>query len=352
MLLLLLLTDGHGGKEAAAHSIEYLFEYFVEAAAGRSDPAACEASCKAAFSRAHEEVLRGKTTAGTAATMCVINESSGALTCASVGDAFAALLPEGMAAGGTAVIISANHRVQDNPDERARVRACGGKLGKVMGPNGQPGGPLRAWPGGLACARSIGDADCTQVVVPHPEIFTGCASDELPQTDKSCYELSRHTADAEPDTTPSPDLPAPSHSSLNSPPPPPSLAPALPDTTQPCPCASRRYSGRAILILASDGVWDAIPPERTCALIAKCSSVSAAAKGLVSAAIKARGLRDDTTCLVVASPHCFRRPPPRLSMRKLPQSRARSFLVSVARWCRRSHSRVLPTPTELSTKVA
>lgn len=45
-------------------------------------------------------------------------------------------------------------------------------LHRVRAPDGQPYGPLRAWPGGLAIARCLGDADCLSIVSPQPATRT------------------------------------------------------------------------------------------------------------------------------------------------------------------------------------
>ena len=42
----------------------------------------------------------------------------------------------------------------------------------MRAPDGQPYGPLRAWPGGLAIARCLGDADCLSIVSPQPATRT------------------------------------------------------------------------------------------------------------------------------------------------------------------------------------
>ena len=38
--------------------------------------------------------------------------------------------------------------------------------------SGEPGGPLRAWPGGLAVCRTIGDADCAAACSAVPALRT------------------------------------------------------------------------------------------------------------------------------------------------------------------------------------
>lgn len=131
VLLLITIADGHGGKVAAAHIVNHVFDYFVEALGDKVDQFSLEKACALVFARLHTDVLQGGSTSGAATTLCVINETSGILVCASVGDVFAILLPEGVHHGCKVVQISANHRLADNPDERRRVVDCGGTLGQV-----------------------------------------------------------------------------------------------------------------------------------------------------------------------------------------------------------------------------
>lgn len=61
--------------------------------------------------------------------------------------------------------------------EMERVAAAGCKIGRAMDPRTQaPGGPLRAWPGGLAMGRALGDSDCGSWLIPTPSV----CSVELP----------------------------------------------------------------------------------------------------------------------------------------------------------------------------
>ena len=51
--------------------------------------------------------------------------------------------------------------IDNNADERDRITALGGEIAQAADLAGNPGGPLRAWPGGVAVARTIGDSDCS-----------------------------------------------------------------------------------------------------------------------------------------------------------------------------------------------
>jgi len=101
---------------------------------------------------------------GSTATVCHLENRT--LTIASVGDSRAAL-----DTGNEVVMISTDHRVEDNADECARIRSLGGVLGRVRGPDGQSVGPLRVWPGGLAMSRSIGDADVGISIISEPDVI-------------------------------------------------------------------------------------------------------------------------------------------------------------------------------------
>lgn len=56
---------------------------------------------------------------------------------------------------------------RDGPIDRSAPATC-----QAVSPDGGPWGPMRAWPGGLAIARSIGDVDCGDYVSPRPDVRT------------------------------------------------------------------------------------------------------------------------------------------------------------------------------------
>ena len=96
---------------------------------------------------------------GTTCTVCCINASRGIISSWNVGDSFSLLVHDnGYMELGT------SHRLDDSESERERVRACGGTISQIMNHAGAPVGPLRAFPGGLAVVRCLGDADCSQYV--------------------------------------------------------------------------------------------------------------------------------------------------------------------------------------------
>lgn len=135
---------------------------------------------------------------------------------------------------GTFIYLSADHRLEENEEEVERITASGGDVGKVNTGAGIQVGPLRCWPGGLCLSRSIGDFNVGEFIVPIPYV----KQVKLPPS-----------------------------------------------------CGGR-------LIIASDGVWDAISPEVAFSCCRGLSAEDAPAQ-IIKEAIQASGLRDDTTCIVV-----------------------------------------------------
>ncbi|KAE8678117.1 putative protein phosphatase 2C 3 [Hibiscus syriacus] len=151
------------------------------------------------------------------------------VTVASVGDSRCILDTQ----GGIVSLLTVDHRLEENVEERERVTASGGEVGRLNVFGGNEVGPLRCWPGGLCLSRSIGDTDVGEFIVPIPHVKQ--------------VKLSN-------------------------------------------------AGGR--LIIASDGIWDALSSD----MAAKsCRGLPAelAAKLVVKEALRSRGLKDDTTCLVV-----------------------------------------------------
>eukprot|EP00966_Prymnesium_polylepis_P088003 2035991-Prymnesium_polylepis.1 len=58
-------------------------------------------------------------------------------------------------------------------------------------------------------------------------------------------------------------------------------------------CARPFSQHAAVLAIASDGVWDAVTPEQTADIIAKCANPTAAARAMVSGARSPRHPRDE-----------------------------------------------------------
>lgn len=226
---LLAVADGHGGPEAAQLCEDTLLQTIVKEA-GAADAASLQAACSRAFATVHAAVCeRESADAGACVTVVAINEGRGEVTCAHVGDSSALLVEE---SGHRP--LTAEHRLSNSPEEQARVVACGARLAKARSDDGYFGvGPIRAWPGGLAVCRTVGDADCAYVD-PTPVV---------------------------------------------------------------CTLAFERPGG-AKVIACSDGVWDALSEERVAKHVRAAATPADAAAKVVRAAIRARGLRDDTTSVV------------------------------------------------------
>eukprot|EP00908_Phaeocystis_cordata_P026023 Transcript_85.p1 GENE.Transcript_85~~Transcript_85.p1 ORF type:complete len:422 (-),score=94.87 Transcript_85:312-1577(-) len=222
-----LVADGHGGAEVAERASSSLLDQIVS----RLKDQPLEAAMREAFLSLHKEARQQHKFAGTTVTVVAINRRSRVITCANVGDSQGYLVtPEDM------IALGVDHRLDGNADERQRVIEAGAKIGRAVHPStGQPSGPLRAFPGGLAMGRSIGDLDCGQWVLAEPS----CRQTKMPLE-----------------------------------------------------------GGR--VVVCSDGVWDAVHPEVVARIVRENASPSTAADKVVAAAIKARGLRDDTTCTVVS----------------------------------------------------
>ncbi|CAN1323769.1 Probable protein phosphatase 2C 12, partial [Linum perenne] len=171
---------------------------------------------------------------------CLIGQPSGTtvtfviiegwvVTVASVGDSRCIL----ESAEGDLYYLSADHRLDCNEEERDRITASGGEVGRLNTGGGAEIGPLRCWPGGLCLSRSIGDMDVGEFIVPVPYVKQ--------------VKLS---------------------------------------------------TGGGRLIISSDGVWDSLSAE---VALDCCRGMppEAAASQIVKEAVHPKGIRDDTTCIVV-----------------------------------------------------
>ncbi|KAL1540439.1 putative protein phosphatase 2C 12 [Salvia divinorum] len=136
-------------------------------------------------------------------------------------------------AEGAIYYLSADHRLECSEEERERITASGGEVGRLNTGAGTEIGPLRCWPGGLCLSRSIGDLDVGEYIVPVPHVKQ--------------VKLSA-------------------------------------------------TGGR--LIISSDGVWDALSAE-TAFECCRGMPPDAAASQIVKEAVQVKGLRDDTTCIVI-----------------------------------------------------
>jgi len=257
--------DGHNGVSAAVYSKEHLLEHVISALPpdiGRDDwLQALPRALVAGFVKADIDFQRKGEVSGTTATLVVVDGFT--VTVASVGDSRCILDTQ----GGELQLLTVDHRLEENAEERERVTASGGEVGRLNLFGGQEVGPLRCWPGGLCLSRSIGDMDVGEFIVPIPHVKQ--------------VKLSN-------------------------------------------------VGGR--LIIASDGIWDALSNE---AAAKACRGLPAelAAKLVVKQALKTSGLKDDTTCVVVDIIPSDHLTSPQLSPKK-----NQNKLKSLFR--RRSHSSV------------
>ncbi|KAF3607691.1 hypothetical protein DY000_02044790 [Brassica cretica] len=92
-------------------------------------------------------------TSGTTVTFVIID--GWIITVGSVGDSRCILDTQ----GGVVSLLTVDHRLEENVEDRERITASGGEVGRLNVFGGNAVGPLRCWPGGLRLSRSIGDTD-------------------------------------------------------------------------------------------------------------------------------------------------------------------------------------------------
>lgn len=225
------IFDGHNGNAAAIYTKENLLNHVLGAiprGLGRDEwLQALPRALVAGFVKTDKEFQSRGETSGTTATVVIVDRWT--VTVASVGDSRCIL----DAQGGAVSTLTVDHRLEENVEERERVTASGGEVGRLSIVGGAEIGPLRCWPGGLCLSRSIGDMDVGEFIVPIPYVKQ--------------VKLSN-------------------------------------------------AGGR--LIIASDGIWDALSSE----MAAQCCRglpAELAARQVVKEALRTRGLKDDTTCIVV-----------------------------------------------------
>ncbi|CAH9141109.1 unnamed protein product [Cuscuta epithymum] len=225
------IFDGHNGISAAIFAKENLLNNVLSAIPqGLSREQWLQAlprALVAGFVKTDIEFQQKGETSGTTVTFVVIDEWT--VTVASVGDSRCILDTQ----GGVVSLLTVDHRLEENVEERERVTASGGEVGRLNVFGGNEVGPLRCWPGGLCLSRSIGDTDVGEFIVPIPHVKQ--------------VKLS---------------------------------------------------SAGGRLIIASDGIWDALSSDMAAQ---SCRGLPAelAARLVVKEALRTRGLKDDTTCLVV-----------------------------------------------------
>lgn len=225
------IFDGHNGVSAAIFAKENLLNNVLGAipqGVSREEwLQALPRALVAGFVKTDIDFQQRGDTSGTTVTIVVVDGWT--VTVASVGDSRCVLDTQ----GGVVSPLTVDHRLEDNAEERERVTASGGEVGRLNVFGCNEVGPLRCWPGGLCLSRSIGDTDVGEFIIPIPHVKQ--------------VKLSN-------------------------------------------------AGGR--LIVASDGIWDALSSHMAAQ---SCRGLPAdlAAKLVVKEALRSRGLKDDTTCLVV-----------------------------------------------------
>ncbi|KAA8537737.1 hypothetical protein F0562_027273 [Nyssa sinensis] len=225
------LFDGHNGSAAAIYSKENLLNNVLAAIPSDLNRdewvTALPRALVAGFVKTDKDFQEKARTSGTTVTFVIIE--GWVVTVASVGDSRCIL----ESAEGEIYYLSADHRLECSEEERERIIASGGEVGRLNTIGGTEIGPLRCWPGGLCLSRSIGDMDVGEFIVPVPYVKQ--------------VKLS---------------------------------------------------SGGGRLIISSDGVWDALSAEMA---LDCCRGMpaDAAASQVVKEAVQVKGLRDDTTCIVI-----------------------------------------------------
>uniref|UniRef100_A0A1J3ISZ2 protein-serine/threonine phosphatase n=1 Tax=Noccaea caerulescens TaxID=107243 RepID=A0A1J3ISZ2_NOCCA len=240
------IFDGHNGNSAAIYTKEHLLDNVLSAiphGASREEwLQALPRALVAGFVKTDIEFQQKGETSGTTVTFVLIDGWT--ITVASVGDSRCILDTQ----GDVVSLLTVDHRLEENVEERERITASGGEVGRLNVFGGNEVGPLRCWPGGLCLSRSIGDTDVGEFIVPIPHVKQVKLSDA---------------------------------------------------------------GGR--LIIASDGIWDILLSD-VAAKACRGLSAELAAKLVVKEALRTKGLKDDTTCVVVdivPSDHLASAPTPR-----------------------------------------
>mmetsp|Transcript_43021 Transcript_43021/g.135779 ORF Transcript_43021/g.135779 Transcript_43021/m.135779 type:complete len:340 (-) Transcript_43021:644-1663(-) len=164
------VCDGHGGAAAAQLCADKLLPMFIEEARGDGSTASLQRAAARACARLHAEA-RAASTAGSTLTCIIVHPGRREVTAFNLGDSAAWMVPRD---GSAATLLTEDHRLDASEAERERVAALGGRLAHARGLSGEPGGPLRVWPGegigGAAQARVVGDARLGDYVDPTPAV--------------------------------------------------------------------------------------------------------------------------------------------------------------------------------------
>ena len=181
------LFDGHGGKDAAEHCADRFVPALIEAleAAGPSPPETDP-----------EDVFEDRIANALVAAFATVDQEflgkdihSGAtatIVCVNGRRVHSAAVGDSLATldcghGVPAVRLTPEHRLDTSAAERKRIEDAGGEVRATAFEEGKPVGPLRVWPGGLAVSRSIGDRDGKRGgVSSEPEVSSLIVPDSQP----------------------------------------------------------------------------------------------------------------------------------------------------------------------------
>ncbi|XP_059649680.1 probable protein phosphatase 2C 15 isoform X2 [Cornus florida] len=162
------IFDGHNGNAAAIFSRDNLLNHVLNAiphGLGRDEwLQALPRALVAGFVKTDKEFQSRGVTSGTTVTFVIVDGWT--VTVASVGDSRCILDTQ----DGAVSVLTVDHRLEENVEERERVTASGGEVGRLSICGGAEIGPLRCWPGGLCLSRSIGDMDVGEFIVPIPYV--------------------------------------------------------------------------------------------------------------------------------------------------------------------------------------
>lgn len=161
------VADGHGGVNAAnlcKNEIVSILSKYLNTAV--------EDMLRNTFEELHTLCLQLTCCSGCTLTVVALHKCTGEYTCANVGDCHAIQVKEK-----SHMWITTSHRLQDNANERQRLKS---KISYIRDECGKPCGPPRLYPGGLASSRSIGDADCEYISC-NPSLYSDvlCEEDAL-----------------------------------------------------------------------------------------------------------------------------------------------------------------------------
>lgn len=172
VLYLGLVADGHGGKAASVHCKSVVLDLILAELNGPPTGTELRRAGVAAFVAAHEQLLADSSTTA---------GSTLTVCCVNATRSEVTTLHSGdsvarlVGSKSTALALCEDHRIDTSEPERARLGKLGAKIARAVDEHGRPAGPLRLWPKegvGVAQARAIGDRDVGTYIEPRPHAST------------------------------------------------------------------------------------------------------------------------------------------------------------------------------------